>query len=198
MSSEPELRFRDSSWASISAADFLCVTAGSRGMRPGSRLRPLWLILSLDDPMNYSGYVTSPPSETAPRSRRFSSATRSPSTFRGKRRRKLHVVDARWDDTKVVQPDGCGQARRRWKGGCYPLAGGSDDSPSKPRTPSRPRRKPRHRYLPDLSGTADAAVPAAVSGCHCLRATGLAVVAGGGISDLHHSLLHLAVHGILQ
>src|SRR2546422_328245 len=55
MSSEPELRFRDSSWASISAVDFLCVTAGSRGMRPGSRLRPLWLILSLDDPMNYSG-----------------------------------------------------------------------------------------------------------------------------------------------
>src|SRR2546430_3717948 len=39
MSSEPELRFRDSSWASISAVDFLCVTAGSRGMRPGSRLR---------------------------------------------------------------------------------------------------------------------------------------------------------------
>ena len=55
MSSEPELRFRDSSWASISAVDFLCVTAGSRGMRPESRLRPLWLILSLDDPMNYSG-----------------------------------------------------------------------------------------------------------------------------------------------
>src|SRR5258705_8558058 len=55
MSSEPELRFRDSSWASISAVGFLCVTAGSRGMRPGSRLRPLWLILSLDDPMNYSG-----------------------------------------------------------------------------------------------------------------------------------------------
>ena len=55
MSSEPELRFRDSSWASISAVDFLCVTAGSRGMRPRSRLGPLWLILSLDDPMNYSG-----------------------------------------------------------------------------------------------------------------------------------------------
>jgi hypothetical protein len=55
MSSEPELRFRDSSWASISAVDFLGVTAGSRGMRSGSRLRPLWLILSLDDPMNYSG-----------------------------------------------------------------------------------------------------------------------------------------------
>src|SRR5215510_14917145 len=55
MSSEPGLRFRDSSWASISAVGSLCVTAGSRGMRPGSRLRPLWLILSLDEPMNYSG-----------------------------------------------------------------------------------------------------------------------------------------------
>ena len=54
---QSDLRCREqtSSWASISAVDFLCVTAGSRGMRPGSRLRPLWLILSLDDPMNYSG-----------------------------------------------------------------------------------------------------------------------------------------------
>jgi hypothetical protein len=26
------------------------------------------------------------------------------------------------DDTKVVQPDGCGQARRGWKGESYPLA----------------------------------------------------------------------------
>src|SRR5439155_10400613 len=25
---------------------------------------------------------------------------------------KLHLVDAGWDDTKVVPPDGCGQARR--------------------------------------------------------------------------------------
>src|SRR5262249_13481189 len=55
------VRFRDSSWASISAVDFLCVTAGSRGMRPGSRLRPLWLILSLDDPMNYSGGLVCKP-----------------------------------------------------------------------------------------------------------------------------------------
>ena len=35
---------------------------------------------------------------------------------------KLRLVDAGWDDAKVVQPDGCGQARRRWKGGSYPLA----------------------------------------------------------------------------
>ena len=26
--------------------------------------------------------------------------------------RKLHLVDAGWDDTKVVHPNGCGQARR--------------------------------------------------------------------------------------
>ena len=43
--------------------------------------------------------------------------------------KELHLVHARWDDAKVVQPDGCGQARRRWKGGSYPLAGGSDDPP---------------------------------------------------------------------
>src|ERR1700730_17713319 len=54
MSSEPELRFRDSSWASISAVDFLCVTAGSRGTRPRSGLRPLWLILSPSAPTHYS------------------------------------------------------------------------------------------------------------------------------------------------
>jgi hypothetical protein len=24
----------------------------------------------------------------------------------------MHLVDAGWDDAKVVQPDGCGQARR--------------------------------------------------------------------------------------
>ena len=28
------------------------------------------------------------------------------------RTRKMHLVDAGWDDTKVVQPDGCGQGRR--------------------------------------------------------------------------------------
>jgi hypothetical protein len=27
---------------------------------------------------------------------------------------KLRLVCAGWDDVKVVQPDGCGQARREW------------------------------------------------------------------------------------
>jgi hypothetical protein len=30
---------------------------------------------------------------------------------------KLRLVFAGWDEAKVVQPDGCGQARRGWKGG---------------------------------------------------------------------------------
>ena len=33
---------------------------------------------------------------------------------------KLHLVDAGWDDAKVVQPDGCGQVRRGWKGWILP------------------------------------------------------------------------------
>jgi hypothetical protein len=48
------------------------------------------------------------------------------------------LVDAGWDDHKVVQPDGCGQARRRWKGGSYPLAGGGDDPLRKLGPPSDP------------------------------------------------------------
>src|SRR5260221_4093506 len=36
---------------------------------------------------------------------------------------KLRLVYAGWDDTKVVQPDGCGQPRREWKGGSYPSQG---------------------------------------------------------------------------
>jgi hypothetical protein len=50
---------------------------------------------------------------------------------------KFRLVCAGWDDAKVVQPDGCGQARRGVEGGSYPLAGGSDDPPSKTRTPLR-------------------------------------------------------------
>jgi hypothetical protein len=52
--------------------------------------------------------------------------------------KEIALVDAGWDDAKVVQPDGCGPARRGWKGGrvdSYPPAGGSDDPPSKTRTP---------------------------------------------------------------
>jgi hypothetical protein len=48
--------------------------------------------------------------------------------FRGKRTRKLHLVVAGWDDAKVVQPDGCGQARRGWR----------PRPPLKTRTPSGP------------------------------------------------------------
>jgi hypothetical protein len=39
--------------------------------------------------------------------------------------RETAMVDAECADHKVVQPDGCGQARRRWKGGSNPLAGGT-------------------------------------------------------------------------
>jgi len=45
--------------------------------------------------------------------------------FRAKRTRKLHLVDAGWDDTKVVQPDGCGQARRGWEGRILPPGRGN-------------------------------------------------------------------------
>jgi hypothetical protein len=38
---------------------------------------------------------------------------------------KLHFVDAGWDDTKVVHPNGCGQARRTWKRGSDPPQGGA-------------------------------------------------------------------------
>jgi hypothetical protein len=71
---------------------------------------------------------TQPPVRNRLRSRRLASATRSRSTFRGKRTGNCAWVSPGWDDTRVVQPDGCGQARRGWKGGSYPLAEGSDDS----------------------------------------------------------------------
>jgi hypothetical protein len=44
---------------------------------------------------------------------------------------KFRLVCAGWDDTKVVQPDGCGQARRGWKGGAYPLAREAAPPPQK-------------------------------------------------------------------
>ena len=53
---------------------------------------------------------------------------------------KLRVVYAGWDDTKVVQPDGCGQARRGVEGWILPPAGGAITPPSKTRTPLRPPR----------------------------------------------------------
>jgi hypothetical protein len=51
----------------------------------------------------------------------------------------MHLVDAGWDDTKVVQPDGLRASSRGVEGWILPLAGGSDDLPSKTRTPSGPR-----------------------------------------------------------
>jgi hypothetical protein len=51
---------------------------------------------------------------------------------------KLRLVDAGWDDAKVVQLDGCGQARRRWKGGSYPLAREARPPPSKIESPQGP------------------------------------------------------------
>ena len=36
---------------------------------------------------------------------------------------KWRLVYAGWHDTKVVQTDGCGQARRGWKGETYPPQG---------------------------------------------------------------------------
>jgi hypothetical protein len=38
---------------------------------------------------------------------------------------KWRLVYAGWHDAKVVQPDGCGQARRTWKRGSYPRQGGA-------------------------------------------------------------------------
>ena len=43
---------------------------------------------------------------------------------------KLRLVDAGWDDAKVVQPDGCGQARRV-EGWILPPWQGGDDPPFK-------------------------------------------------------------------
>jgi hypothetical protein len=36
---------------------------------------------------------------------------------------KLRIVYAGWDDAKVVQPGGYGQARSGWSGGSYPPQG---------------------------------------------------------------------------
>src|SRR5262249_18420034 len=44
---------------------------------------------------------------------------------------KLRLVYAGWDDTKVVQPDGCGQARRGGRADPTSWQGGSDDPPQK-------------------------------------------------------------------
>jgi hypothetical protein len=52
---------------------------------------------------------------------------------------KLRLVDARWHDAKVVQPDGCGQARRGVEGRNLPPTGGAMTPPLKKlRPPSAP------------------------------------------------------------
>jgi hypothetical protein len=75
-----------------------------------------------------SNYVTSPPSETASDLADFQSRHGEAPRFAGKGR-EIALVDAGWDDTKVVHPNGCGQARRTSQRGSYPPAGGSDDPP---------------------------------------------------------------------
>jgi hypothetical protein len=50
---------------------------------------------------------------------------------------KWRLVYAGWHDAKVVQPDGCGQARRGWKGETYP-PDKAMTPPQKTKTPLRP------------------------------------------------------------
>ena len=52
--------------------------------------------------------------------------------------RKLRLVDAGWDDPKVVPPDGYGQARRVEGWILTPLAGEAAAPPSKIETPQGP------------------------------------------------------------
>src|SRR6185503_14118058 len=58
--------------------------------------------------------------------------------------------------------------------------------------------EPRHRHLPHLPRAADAALPAAVARDLPAWLAGLVVVARAGVSDVHHSFLHLADDGLLQ
>jgi hypothetical protein len=51
---------------------------------------------------------------------------------------KLHFVDAGWDDTKVRSPERLWASSQDVEAWLRPPAGGSDDPPSKTRTPLRP------------------------------------------------------------
>ena len=51
---------------------------------------------------------------------------------------KLRLAYAGWDDTRSFRRTAAGKLAGGWKGGSYPPAGGSDDPPSKTRTPLRP------------------------------------------------------------
>ena len=69
-------------------------------------------------------YVTSPPSETPRDLADFQSRLGEAPHFRGKRTRKLHLVDAGWGDAKAVQPEAAGKLagvkrwiRTPWQGG---------------------------------------------------------------------------------
>jgi hypothetical protein len=76
-------------------------------------------------------YDTYPPAENRLRSRRFLSATRSRSTFRGKRTGNCTWSMPDGMTTRSLSRTGYGKARRRWKGGPYPLAGGARRPPFK-------------------------------------------------------------------
>jgi hypothetical protein len=49
--------------------------------------------------------------------------------------KEIALVDAGWDDTKVVHPNGCGQARGTSQRGFYPRQGGAMTPLRKLRTP---------------------------------------------------------------
>src|SRR5260221_13347778 len=79
--------------------------------------------------------TTSPPSETPRDLADFQSRHGDAPRFAGKGR---EIAPGLRRDTKVVQPDGCGPARRGWKGGSYPPAGGAM-TPPPPTHPCPPR-----------------------------------------------------------
>ena len=78
------------------------------------------------------------PRQKAPQSRRFSLADKVRLHVSREKDGKLRLVYAGWDDAKVVRPDGCGQARRGWKGGSYPRQGERDPPLKNSRPPSGP------------------------------------------------------------
>jgi hypothetical protein len=53
---------------------------------------------------------------------------------------KLHLVDAGWDDTKVVPRTAAGKLAGGWKGETYPPTGGAMTPLKKAKTPLRPPR----------------------------------------------------------
>jgi hypothetical protein len=74
--------------------------------------------------------IYQPPVRKRPRSRRFSSATRSRSTFRGKRTGNCARAKPGWDDTKVFSLTAAGKLAGGGRAKPTPHRG-SDDPPSK-------------------------------------------------------------------